>query len=166
MPVLWKGCRIVGWTVGLEIPVIDEPCQPRNSPSLPGPSRVRTPRYNGVRCVHNAFRHGAHPPPPPDMINRALCYLLRTTTVRETEENEGVERIPKGWNRNLLAPTTPAHNYFQLSLIFVFLIFFFLFLLDFPNEAKEKSRLLLFLMFTFISGRREKKERDESLLRV
>lgn len=77
-----------------------------------------------------------------------------------------MERIPKGWNRNLLAPTTPAHNYFQLSLIFVFLIFFFLFLLDFPNEAKEKSRLLLFLMFTFISGRREKKERDESLLRV
>lgn len=119
---------------------------------------VCTPRYNGVRCVHNAFRHGASPPSPHDMINRALCYLLRTTTVRKTEENEGWRGvIPKGWNRNLLAPLY-YYNYLQLfrSLLFLYsVLFFLLHMLDWKkknkgifewNETKICS-CLLFLMF-------------------
>lgn len=129
----------------------------RTNPSPPS-SRVCTPRYNGVRCVHNAFRHGASPPSPHDMINRALCYLLRTTTVRKTEENEGWRGvIPKGWNRNLLAPLY-YYNYLQLfrSLLFLYsVLFFLLHVLDWKkknkgifewNETKICS-CLLFLMF-------------------
>lgn len=122
MPVLWKGCRTVGWTVGLEIPVIDEPCQPPPCP-------VASAHHDTMAYAASITRlDTVHPSPTPhDMINRGP---LLSPTNDNRPENGGKRR---GGGALLLRDET------EICLLFfpVFFCFFFFFFL---HVFKEKNK--------------------------
>lgn len=127
MPVLWKGCRTVGWTVGLEIPVIDEPCQPPPCP-------VASAHHDTMAYAASITRlDTVHPSPSPhDMINRGP---LLSPTNDNRPENGGKRR---GGGALLLRDETEICLLF-FPVFFCFLFFFFFFYICLKKKIKERS---------------------------
>ena len=120
LPVLWKGCRVVGLAGGLKIQVIDEPCAttPQATPSATGPSVMSGSVYGQHVHHHDTMAYAtfityldtlASLQPPGSMINcvPVISYERQRPRKREKEEflrwaSEGRAAGGGGGRRNLL----------------------------------------------------------------